>query len=348
MKPIRIAALALLLSAAPARAGLFDGRVLLSIPVGAETFSIEQAIKGSDSTAERCALVPDGFWIEADGLKECLRVFKAGMPGADDVQADNDTIRTAPPAEAVFNFHGDVIQGGRWQGLRSELIAPDIYTRESPATLESAAAAFSALYKLPFVWVSRLGVYGSSGEYFETNRKRALSLYGKLLDQIKARFKLTRIHLVGQSAGGSMVAGLMAQRSDVGCAVMSSPNADMRRHAGFASYGGWQDYFNPANIVDSVPKASGLRIFVLSDRNDRQVSFATQQSYVDALRRAGQAPVHVIAKASDPSSHSLGQWAAAAMLMCLRGDSGDVIKLSIERASGSAETPPEALPALAR
>ena len=303
----------------------------MSIPLGSQTFTSEQAIKGSESTAERCALVPDGFWVEADGLKECLRVFKSGLPMAGG-DADN-----AAPTEAVLHFHGDVLQGGRWQGLRAELITPDIYTRESPASLERAATAFSSLYKLPFFWISRLGVYGSSGEYFETNRKRALPLFGKLLDQIKARFKLDKLHLAGQSAGGSMVAGLIAQRADVGCAVMASPNADMRRHAGFASYGGWQDYFNPASNADTVPKKNAPRMFVLSDRNDRQVSFATQQSYVDALRRAGQTPVHVLAKASDARSHNLGQWGAAAMTMCLRGESDEVIKASVERASGATE-----------
>lgn len=313
------------------RASLFNGRIAMAVPIGAQTFSAEQAIKGSETTADQCATVPDGYWVESDGIKECIRVYKAGV--------QNDAEPT--PDEAVFYFHGDVIRGGKWQGLRAELIAPDIYTTESPESLASAATTFSSLYKMPFFWVPRLGVYGSTGEYFETNRKKALPLYSKLLDQIKARFRLKKLHLVGQSAGGSLVAGLITLRDDVGCAVMSSPNADMRRHAGFASYGGWQDYFNPANISDGVSKTNAPRILVLSDPDDRQVTFSTQQSYVDALRRAGQVPVHIIAKASDPQSHSLAQWGAATMVLCLRGVTNDLIKIGIERASGRPDVPSE-------
>ena len=127
------------------------------------------------------------------------------------------------------------------------------------------------------------------------------------LDALKQRYGFKRFHLVGQSGGGHTVAGLVQLRSDVGCAVIASGGTSLRsvwRDRGHP-FVGKHRFYDPIDHVDAMKQRSGLRLFVVSDRNDKRVSYRSQLEFVERVKAHNLPITHVTATATDKDSHDL-------------------------------------------
>jgi pimeloyl-ACP methyl ester carboxylesterase len=127
------------------------------------------------------------------------------------------------------------------------------------------------------------------------------------LDALKQRYGFKRFHLVGHSGGGHTVAGLVQSRSDIGCAVIASAGVSLRsmlRDRGYPIVGKLPLY-DPIDHVNAMKQRTDLRLFVVSDRNDKLVSFRSQLEFVERVKAHNLPITHVTATATDKNSHDL-------------------------------------------
>ena len=126
-------------------------------------------------------------------------------------------------------------------------------------------------------------------------------------DTLKRHYGFKRFHLVGQSGGGHAVAGLVQLRSDIGCAVIASGGTSLRssqRDSGHP-FVGKHRFYDPIDHVNTMRQRPGLRLFVVSDRKDKLVSYHSQLGFVERVRAHNFPITHEIATATDKSSHGL-------------------------------------------
>jgi pimeloyl-ACP methyl ester carboxylesterase len=128
------------------------------------------------------------------------------------------------------------------------------------------------------------------------------------LDALKAEHGIRRFHLVGQSGGGHTVAALLQMRQDIGCAVMASGAISHKtavRDRGLPVTGRVRDNDDPIDHVRFMEDRPDQRLFVLSDLEDRFVSFRSQREFVERVRAAGLPIVQIVATAGDQDHHGL-------------------------------------------
>jgi pimeloyl-ACP methyl ester carboxylesterase len=127
------------------------------------------------------------------------------------------------------------------------------------------------------------------------------------LDALKRQYGFKRFHLVGQSGGGHTVAGLVQLRSDIGCAVIASGPISLRsmmRDKGHPIVGK-HPFYDPIDHVNTMRQRPGLRLFVVSDPNDKLVSYRSQLEFVVRAKAHNLPITHVTATATDKNSHGL-------------------------------------------
>ena len=112
------------------------------------------------------------------------------------------------------------------------------------------------------------------------------------------------------------MAALIADRSDIGCAVIASGNVSVRQRNAEMNWEtditGFSDFVDPIDLVERVAKSSPRRLIVLTDPDDRIVPAASQSAYVAALRKAGVAVDHRLVRALEPTRHVLREAALLA------------------------------------
>jgi len=160
-----------------------------------------------------------------------------------------------------------------------------------------------------FVALARPGIFGSSGNHQERRRPREVAIVGAALDALKAAFGWTTIDLAGFSGGGHLVAALIADRSDVGCAVIASGvvsvrqrNAEMKWETDVT---GFSDFVDPIDPIERVAQCPPRQVIILTDPEDKIVPSASQSAYVAALRKVGVSVEHRLIRALEPTRHVL-------------------------------------------
>lgn len=300
--------------ARPVRLGPFEAAApqALVIPRGDQVFSAAEALHGSFSTPEQCADVPDSVWVEADNRGDCIRFYPEGLHAADN------------PVVLVF-FGGDVMLRN---SKGDKFIAP-AYAGKSPASLAERMAELSRQAGLPAIYVARPGTYGSSGDHSLRRHRREVELIDGAVTAIKQRHGIDRFVLVGQSGGGHLAAALLNRRADIKAAIISSGLVSVAKVMAY-----WENrraipgaqlydaaaFYDPIADVANIPREPDPDIFVLSDKGDTTVPFATQQNYVLRLRAAGLKPLHILAQADGPNHHVLSRHAELAAVLYLRGE----------------------------
>ena len=190
------------------------------------------------------------------------------------------------------------------------------YGEQSPLTVQEWAEQISVSLGRTFLALARPGIFGSSGDHRERRRPREVAIVGAALDALKAAFGWTAIDLAGLSGGGHLVAALIADRSDIGCAVIASGNVSIRQRNAEMNWKtditGFSDFVDPIDLVERVAKSPPRRLIVLTDPDDRIVPAASQSAYVAALRKAGVAVDHRLVRALEPTRHVLREAALLA------------------------------------
>ena len=262
-------------------------------------FSADAVLKGSAPDPEDRGK-PGRIWIELDGVEDCLFFYGANVQtGAPPlIYLEGDTSRRAGDGWALF----------------------DGYTNQSPAIIQSWSEQIAIATQRPFITLARPGVYGSSGCHQHRRRLREVALIDAALTVLKQAFSWSKIDLAGMSGGGHLVACLIARRSDVGCAVIASGNVAVRQRnteqLRLVDVTGFMDFLDPIDLVREVARHPPQRVIVLTDPQDRVVSLACQQAYVEALTGYGVKVDHRTLSALDGNHHFLRD--AALLAACSR------------------------------
>ncbi|PTM42664.1 alpha/beta hydrolase [Bosea sp. 124] len=289
------------------------------MPRASERFDPYEALHGSLSSRAHCAGVPGGLWVEVNGKGDCLRSYAQGLGEIDTPQI-------------LVYFSGDVLLKTK-AGVR--FVAPG-YERRSPDAIQRDMARWSKQAGKPTVFLARPGMYGSSGDHNQRREAREVMLMERALDVIKQRHRVSTFILAGQSGGGHIAASLLNRRRDVSAVVLSSAllsvrevteHWDRRRTVQSGNIQALHDPIDHLNGIRTDPKPL---IFVLSDREDRIVPYASQLTYVRRLQEVGFEPQHVLLSAADKSRHALARHGRDAAALIARGEQTDAIRAALE------------------
>jgi pimeloyl-ACP methyl ester carboxylesterase len=262
----------------------------------ADTASWDGLASGATASEAACRALPDGIWARAGQRRACLRYAVAGLD--------------RPVRTAVVVIAGDPAAAYGLAGGRTSLYRSHPMELTPMATrLQQVEASRADELGAPTILLARPGMDGSSG--FHADDRHSLGevmLMDDALSQLRERFGLRGIVLSGFSSGGTIVANLLARRSDIRCAVLDSAPLDL---AGF--YRGWDDvpgagFITRRHMADPMRSVVTLRshatVWVIGDPRDRQVAPALWRGWAAAARRRG---VTVVEESIAPSPGD-GAW----------------------------------------
>jgi dienelactone hydrolase len=246
-------------------------------------------VTGVSVTEADCRALTGRLWVRVENRGFCVRFWLSTAGGSRD--------------EALVAFHGDI--GAMIDG---KLQLSKAAKPTSDGKLQNAADYGSRLYWGPYIWIARPGAFGSSGHHVKDRRTLLeIRIAMAALDALKRHHGFKRFHLVGQSGGGHTVAGLVQLRSDIGCAVITSGATSLRsahRDRGHPIVGKHR-FYDPIDHVHAMKQRPGLRLFVVSDRNDKKVSYRSQLEFVERVKKHNLPITHVTTTATDKDSHDL-------------------------------------------
>ena len=273
-------------------------------------------------------LVPEGEEMPAEAASKELcelkpnRVFVSTALGTECI-AYYPTSRLKGATHAVIYLDGDV---------PADMAADKRLMERFLATSMLRLEVHAADYDLPFIYLGRPGVFGSSGNHGKSKRLREFKVLEAAIDAIKARHGLTSISLAGQSGGSTAIAALLTfGRSDVRCAVPASGSYAVferldrllakagRRPVHRMSPEEWADYYDIMRNLGGIAKDPRRRIVVVGDPADAVTPFDLQKRFAESLAEAGHHALLVVGAARDRDHHGLGHVAMAIAGACARG-----------------------------
>ena len=266
-------------------------------------FAPEGLLRGVAATEAQCAQVPQAVWARPPGGEaECIRYWASGLAAG------------APVPRVLVYIPSD----------QMALDQPDRdYANRSPKTLQALADAMGRRAGVPFILISRPGIFGSSGEHRQRRRELEPRLMSAALDAIKARHAVSELVLVGLSGGGHTVAALLGWRSDIVCAVpasaVSSPRLRWQAYGRSTDLTGHADSYEPVEHLSAGVLHPQLRVFVLGDPRDTNVPWPTQTPLAERLQQLGARVERVQGEGSDAQRHVLGASGQRLGALCLRG-----------------------------
>jgi hypothetical protein len=279
----------------------------------AEVFKKEDLLRGTVISRAQCDATPMTFWLNVHGRDFCARYYFSTVGGEG--------------SRPIVFMQGD--QLGKFEIKHWTWTEPseakDVDTRD----LVSQADEFSRMAKTTAIYLARIGVDGTSGTHMARKTVLELDLVNAALNALKERYHFDGFHLAGQSGGSRLIAGLIQQRHDIGCAVMGSGRLAVPE--GTTSPDPGKSYFD----VDAtkVVQDKSLRPILVSDKADKQVPVAQQTGYVTAMRKAGhpipQFFVEAPEVAEDAKHHGVEAYTRLVITGCILGRSDDEIARAI-------------------
>lgn len=273
----------------------------LPMPTGGDNFTVEALVRGTFATRQDCAAIPHAVWASVDsGEAECIRYWASGlMAGATDPRA----LIYIPSDQLTFDQP-----------------APG-YTNLNPEKLQALVNDMSSKAGVPLILLARPGTFGSSGEHKQRRRELEPKIVSKALDQLKVRYGIRKLTLVGLSGGGHIVASLLGWRSDIICAVpassVSSPRLRWEDMGRTTDLTGYADSYEPLPYLRSDVMNPKLRVFVLGDPKDSNVKWSTQLPLATRLKELGVDVEVLTGEGSDAQRHALGASGRLIGSLCL-------------------------------
>jgi hypothetical protein len=301
----------------------------LAAAAHAESFDPAWVYRDNVATEAECAPhVADrtAVWVVVAGRGECIRYYSAGL--------DPDR----PNSLALVFMTGDLINDGSSPRRNQAYVqAPT-----TDAVLDFAARR-ARNFGVPFVFLGRPGTWNSSGDHRRRRSYREMDILDAALSAIRARYRIGRFGLAGQSGGSIAIANLLSMRDDILCAAMASGAVSPRRRAELINRHTdptgqpWSAIRDPLVEARSIPHQPERRIFVIGDPRDRTVPFGAQQEWADAVSGLGHSvQLWALPQAPAPRHHSLAAYGYTAAAMCLRGYPDDRIRQALDTASPGA------------
>jgi pimeloyl-ACP methyl ester carboxylesterase len=264
----------------------------------------------SDEAASRplCESRPDRIFVETELGSECIAYF---------VTRGGEKQR-----QAVMFLDGDMSPE---KYNNPDQVAGDL------ATVKKALQAWADKLKVRYVYVSRVGLNGSSGNHGERRRPRETIIMHTAIDGLKARLGLDRIALLGQSGGSTISASLLSLgRRDVACAVLGSGAFEVvdLHHKIITAQGATiskadlaKRMYDPASHVAEIPADPRRRVFIVGDTTDSRTPFDQQVRYANSLRARGHHALLIPVEALGGDDHAAGLYAIPTAGGCLAGTS---------------------------
>jgi pimeloyl-ACP methyl ester carboxylesterase len=260
--------------------------------------------RGVNVSDTQCKSLATALWVRVEGRSFCVRYWQSEAGGSKD--------------EAQVYFHGDLGDPKKGRGVLSATNA-----RATAGGLQREARAWSRLAGMPYFSVGRLGAFGSSGNHLRDRRTLLEARVAMAaLDALKERHGYKRFHLVGQSGGGHTVALLLQMRTDIGCAVMASGAISVKtleRDRGNTVGSIINALTDPIDSVGKVQQQPGRRMIVMSDPDDKIVSFRSQREYVERVKSKGLPILQIMAAAGDEYFHGLASVGRRVASDCSKG-----------------------------
>ena len=287
--------------------------IAVTIPAQAEIISVQDMLRGTNSTPTQCSAVHDAVWVTVKDRSFCMRYYLAPGTGED-------------RRPLIF------LQGDRLGvlNLRTGTFAvppgeKDIDTDD----LMKVAVALHRQTKLPAIYLARVGIEGSSGDHRLRHSVLELEVTNAAIEAIKQKHHFEGFHLLGQSGGAHLVAGLLARREDIGCAVIGSgPLAPVKRPRQDSAL----EHYNPSSEIAAIKHNQLARILVVTDPADKKVSAQAQTNFVQLLQQAGRQVDQFIVEATDENRHGVVGYSRIVLSGCLRSASTEEIGQQVARA----------------
>lgn len=294
-------------------------------------------LPGLAAAAERY-LQPEGVEMPAEAASKELcelkpfRVFVM-IAQASECIAYYPTSRLKGATHAVFYLDGDVPAD-----MAADKRLMERFLTVSMLRLEVHAAD----HNIPYIYLGRPGVFGSSGNHGKSKRLREFKVLEAAIDAIKARHGLRTISLAGQSGGSTAIAALLTfGRTDVLCAVPASGSYAVferldrllakagRRPVHRMSPEEWADYYDIMRNIGAIAKDPGRRIVVVGDPADAVTPFDLQKRFAETLAEHGHRSLLIVGAARDRDHHGLGHVAMAIAGACARSQpDAELVRIS--------------------
>jgi hypothetical protein len=288
--------------------------VAAATPAHTDIVSVTEMLRGISSTSAQCAATPAAVWITVKSRSFCMRYYLASS-GSEDRKP------------VVF------LQGDRLGvlNLKTGIFAVPANERDiNTDDLMKVAVALSRQTKSTAIYLARVGIEGSSGDHRLRHSILELQATNAALDAIKQKHNIEGFHLLGQSGGAHLIAGLLALRQDIGCAVIGSgPLAPGRRPS--PPDEPWLERFNPASELGAIARNRAARIMVVTDPADKKVSARNQTAFVRMVEQTGRPVEQFMVQATDENRHGVVAYSRLALSGCLRGASAEEVAREVDK-----------------
>lgn len=282
-------------------------------PAHADIVRAADMLRGIQMTEAQCASRPQTVWVRVAEQEFCIRYYLSTAGGRG--------------REPLVFLRGDTFGRLELNGAFSGAAeAKDVDTTR----FEKIADLISEEAGVPAIYLGRVGLDGSSGHHRLRRTILELNVTNAALEAIKRRHGFNGFHVMGQSGGATLAGGLLAKRSDIGCAVLGSGLLAFQKSPERTGNPATQ-FFNVADSAAFIARKPSSRILVVTDPADRRVPRALQTGFVDALRAAGGRAEQIIVEATDESHHGVVAYSRTVANACLRGVPTEEIEERVRR-----------------
>lgn len=203
---------------------------------------------------------------------------------------------------------------------------------------------WSAKLKVRYVYISRVGLNGSSGNHALRRKPNETMVMDAAIDILKQRLGLDRIAVAGQSGGSTISASLLTRgRTDIACAVLGSGAYELAalEYDIMTSHGKnvtkeaiAKAVYDPSEHVDGIRRDPNRRIFILGDAADQRTPIDQQIRFNDDIEAAGHHVRFAFINAKGDLDHGAMQATIPTAGACLNGMSDDRIVAAVRPKGG--------------
>jgi pimeloyl-ACP methyl ester carboxylesterase len=268
-----------------------------------------------------CESEPDRIFVKYKLGSECIAYYVT--PGLENVKRgvlffDGDA--------GTSDYNDPAKQGPRLAGKRRML------------------DRWAAKFKVRYVYVSRVGLNGSSGNHADRGKPNETMVMNAAVDILKQRLGLRTIALAGQSRGSTIAASLLTQgRTDIACLVLGSGAYEMAalRQESLKGRGVESTkeqiakaIYDPSAHIDGIHRDPKRRIFMLGDPNDDTTPIDQQIRFHDQIEAAGHHVRFAFTDARDEKDHGTMSSTIPSAGACLNGLDDDRIVAAVRPKKG--------------
>jgi hypothetical protein len=280
----------------------------------AETIRFEDMREGTQVDQAQCAVHrQSSLYVTVFGTGYCIRYYGSNSGG-----------RGSWPVVYLPGDRPGIVKGS------SRYDDPKFKRDDDTRKMTKAASKISDAAATTAMYMARIGVGGSSGHHSQRRTAVELNAYSLALDALKERYKYEGFHLVGNSGGSTLIAGMLAFRTDVRCAVLGSGMLAGKKRRPRGSDPAAQP-FHAEEGIPAIARNRNLRLFVITEPNDTVVPRENQDPFVQQLRAAGGKVQQHYVRLTNERRHGVQQYSFFAVGACAQGQSDRQIESGLKK-----------------